>query len=99
MLISQGVGVQPIFSQIAECGTFRTHDAGSVLCTEGTIQGPQFQVLPAPFTSLPSAVGNAGTIRGVSDSSVIVWGATVVAGGSNNVLVRSNGTNWTIVGI
>jgi hypothetical protein len=99
MIISQGVGVQPVFSAIAECGTFRTHDAGSFICPDGTFQGPQFQVLPAPFSSLPTAVGNAGVIRGVSDSSVIVWGATVLAGGTSNVLVRSNGTNWTIVGI
>jgi hypothetical protein len=99
MIISQGVGVQPIFSQIAECGTFRTHDGGSVICLDGTVDCVQVLVEPRLFSSLPTAVGNAGVIRGVSDSSVIVWGATVLAGGTSNVLVRSNGTNWTIMGI
>lgn len=34
----------------------------------------------------------------ISDSSTATWGANVTTTGSNHVLVRWNGSNWTVVG-
>lgn len=33
-----------------------------------------------------------------SDSNTSTWGATIAGGGSNKILGRYNGTNWTVVG-
>ncbi len=49
--------------------------------------------------TLPSAASNAGHEANVTDSSVTTFGSTVAGGGSSNVKVRSNGTNWTVTGI
>jgi len=49
--------------------------------------------------TLPSASANTGYECNVTDSSVTTFGSTVAGGGSNNVKVRSNGTNWTVTGI
>jgi len=49
--------------------------------------------------TLPSAASNTGHECNVTDSSVTTFGSTVAGGGSNNVKVRSNGTNWTVTGI
>lgn len=34
----------------------------------------------------------------ITDSNTATWGATAAGGGANRVLVRYNGTNWTVVG-
>jgi hypothetical protein len=34
----------------------------------------------------------------ITDCNTATWGATAAGGGSNHVLVRYNGTNWTVVG-
>ncbi len=49
--------------------------------------------------TLPSAASNTGHECNATDSSVTTFGSTVAGGGSNNVKVRSNGTNWTVTGI
>lgn len=51
------------------------------------------------FSQLPTG-GNAleGDEFNISDSNTAVWGATAAGGGSNHVSVRSNGTNYTVVG-
>jgi hypothetical protein len=49
--------------------------------------------------TLPSAAANAYKFATVSDSSVTTFGSTVAAGGSSNVMVFSNGTNWTVFAI
>lgn len=51
------------------------------------------------FSDLPSAAsGNEGAIASITDGSTATFGATVAGGGSNHVMVRSNGTNWTVMG-
>jgi hypothetical protein len=35
----------------------------------------------------------------VTDSSTVTWGATVAAGGTAQVLVWWNGTDWRVIGI
>lgn len=57
------------------------------------------------FTCLPGQAGADSTIQAVvgmeytiTDSNTATWGATAAGGGSNNVVVRYNGTNWTVVG-
>ena len=42
---------------------------------------------------------NIGKTCNFSDSTTATWGATITGTGSNKVLGRWNGTNWTVVGI
>jgi hypothetical protein len=51
------------------------------------------------FSQLPSG-GDVfeGDEFNISDSNTATWGATAAGSGSNRVLVRYNGTNWTVVG-
>jgi len=50
------------------------------------------------FANLPAASSaNEGSVYPVSDSTTVIWGATVTGGGSNHVLAYSNGTNWTVM--
>lgn len=56
-------------------------------------------VAPGSYTvaTLPSASANPGRITVVTNSSVTTNGTPVAAGGSNRVLVFSNGTTWDVV--
>jgi len=72
---------------------FSVTSAGNITAT-GTAKLGDFTV-----ATLPSAASNTGHECNVTDSSVTTFGATVAGGGSNNVKVRSNGTNWTVTGI
>lgn len=47
--------------------------------------------------TLPSASANASTVATVTDSSVTSNGSPVAGGGSNRVLVFSNGSTWDVV--
>jgi hypothetical protein len=47
--------------------------------------------------TLPSASANAGRMTQVTDSSVTTNGSAVAGGGSNRVLLFSNGTTWDVV--
>ncbi len=51
------------------------------------------------YSQLPSG-GNVieGDEFNISDSNTATWGATAGGSGSNHVLVRWNGSNWTVVG-
>jgi len=49
--------------------------------------------------TLPSASAYTGYECNTTDSSVTTFGSTVAGGGSSNVKVRSNGTDWTVTGI
>ncbi len=72
-----------------------TLDNGSGAATfSGTVRIGTFTV-----ATLPSAAANPGAEANVTNSSVTTFGATVAGGGSSNVKVRSNGTNWTVCGI
>jgi hypothetical protein len=57
------------------------------------------------FTCLPEQAGADNNLQAIigaeytiTDSNTATWGATAAGGGSNNVVVRYNGTNWTVVG-
>jgi hypothetical protein len=51
------------------------------------------------FSTLPAcAAGTEGMRRGISDSTTIVWGATITGGSTNHVLAYCDGTNWTVAG-
>ena len=55
-------------------------------------------VPPTGFASLPPAPV-AGTLAVVTDALVKHWGAAVTAGGgTDQVLVWWNGTDWTVIG-
>ncbi len=58
----------------------------------------QFHDLPGQggFSAPPTAV--EGMQFNIINSNTATWGATAAAGGSNHVLVRYNGTNWTVMG-
>jgi len=78
--------------------------AGSILAGQATFNGTVTSTSTGKlgdFTvgTLPSAASNAGHEANVTDSSVTTFGSTVAGGGSSNVKVRSNGTNWTVTGI
>lgn len=47
--------------------------------------------------TLPSAAANAGALAQVTDSSVTTNGSAVAGGGSNRVVVFSNGSTWDVV--
>lgn len=49
------------------------------------------------FAAAPSAPV-VGQQVNFSDSNTATWGATVAAGGTDHILARWNGTNWTVVG-
>jgi hypothetical protein len=51
------------------------------------------------YSQLPSG-GNVfeGDEFNITDSNTATWGATAAGSGSNNVLVRWNGSVWTVVG-
>ena len=51
------------------------------------------------FSQLPTG-GNVfeGDEFSITDSTTATWGFTAAGSGSNHVLVRYNGTNWTVVG-
>jgi hypothetical protein len=53
----------------------------------------------AAFGALPAcASGIEGALATVTDSTTATWGATVTGAGSNHVMARCNGTNWTVMG-
>lgn len=61
-----------------------------------------YQPLDSDLTAiatLPTASTNSYKFANVSDSSVTTFGSTVAGGGSSKVMVRSNGTNWTVFAI
>jgi hypothetical protein len=84
--------------------------AGTVV-TDGTLTGDgssaplsvvqNYALLLGSFLAagLPDPTLNLGALAIVTDSSVILWGTAVAGGGAATVLVWSNGTNWTVLGI
>lgn len=49
------------------------------------------------FANIPVAPVE-GMLVAITDSTTVVWGATITGGGGNHVLAYYNGTNWTVVG-
>lgn len=49
------------------------------------------------FANLPAAPVE-GMLVAVTDSTTVVWGATITGTGANHVLAYYNGTNWTVAG-
>lgn len=74
--------------------------AGIVIPSDGSTGVGYFKSPPVTVSALPAAAtAGAGTRGFVSDSTVAAsgnFGATVAGGGSNNVPVFSDGTNWRI---
>lgn len=76
---------------------------------DGTLasQGDLVAALAAKLTGSTTEVAFAalpvspvvGQVANVSNSNTAVWGATVAGSGTDHVLARWNGTNWTVVGI
>ena len=54
--------------------------------------GDVMNLAPTAFASLPT--GAEGDLAFVTDSNTATPGATVAAGGANNILAFFNGTNW-----
>ena len=91
---SSGVATLP-----ADVG-FKRDQAGVVAVTDGSTGTGYLKQTPVAVSALPAAATvGAGTRGFVSDSTVAAsgnFGATVTGGGSNNVPVFSDGTNWLI---
>lgn len=63
----------------------------------GDVVATTVRTQPTTVGQLPSATtAGAGTRAFVTDSSVTTFGATVAAGGSNQVPVYSDGANWKV---
>ncbi len=69
---------------------------GAITATSGSFTG---LVTVGTYTvaTLPSAAANAGALAQVTDSSVTANGSAVAGGGSNRVVVFSNGSTWDVV--
>jgi hypothetical protein len=78
--------------QVGGSSRFSVSNAGNVT-TSGTVRLGTFTV-----GTLPSAAANTRAIAYVTDSSVSTYGSVVVAGGSTQVMVLSNGTDWVVSG-
>ncbi len=56
-------------------------------------------VTPGTVAALPTCSSTyEGQTAAVTNSSVVTWGSTVMAGGSSRVQVYCNGTSWTVSG-
>jgi|SRR5579862_5371190 len=54
---------------------------------------------PSAFASLPTCTSAIeGQEVSITNSNTATWGATITTTGSNHVLARCNGTNWTVAG-
>ena len=59
----------------------------------------QLQLAPAVFSALPACSASVeGSTRAITDSSTVVWGATITGSSTNHVLGYCNGSNWTVAG-
>lgn len=64
-----------------------------------SVNAPLVKLTPGAFSSLPAcAAGTEGTQAAVTDSTTIVWGATIAGSGANHVLAYCDGTHWTVSG-
>jgi hypothetical protein len=75
-----------------DSGTERVLINSSGLVVNGGVRAGVFTV-----ATLPSASANASYFATVTDSSVTTNGSPVSGGGSNRVMVFSNGTTWDVV--
>jgi len=87
-------------------GEQQSYHAGTYIATANTpidqsqtwVSTGGFQSLPVAFSTIgPCNAVTAGTIRAVSDSTTVTWGATVTGGGLYYAVVGCNGTNWTVI--
>jgi hypothetical protein len=74
-----------------------------VLCYAcgGSGQALFYQAIVPPFTivaQLPAASANAKAYLTVTDAAAPLSGSAVTGGGTSQVLVASNGTNWIVMG-
>ncbi len=57
-----------------------------------------FDELPGQAGSTYMTTAFEGMEYNITNSNTAVWGANAAGGGTDNVLVRYNGANWTVVG-
>jgi hypothetical protein len=69
-------------------GTSTNGGAGNIVALHA------LRSIAGTFANLPTAA--EGMVAAVTDSTTVVWGATITGGGSNHVLAYYNGTNWTV---
>jgi len=81
-----------VYNNGAATDLLRIHGTTRIVTAYGAINVGTYTV-----ATLPSASANAGALAQVTDSSVTTNGSTVAGGGSNRVIVFSNGTNWDVV--
>lgn len=64
--------------------------------TNSTITFSTWAFTPANSSALPSATGIEGTVAFCTNATATTFGSTLTGGGSTNVTVYSDGTNWRI---
>ena len=76
-----------------------TTGTGVTIANRNGFFGLRVQLLPGPFSQLPSCTGIEGTLGEVTDSTTNILGATVTGGGTHKGTVRCDGLNWTLEAI
>ncbi len=75
-----------------------SHGNFSVVAGNASVAGT-VQTSPVVFSSLPTCTGGTeGSMRAVSDSNTVTWGATITGGMTAHVMAYCDGTNWTVMG-
>ena len=62
----------------------------------GAVTCSSVQTTPVTFDQLPNAVGNAGARAFITNCNTTTFAATAAGGGSSQVPVYSDGTNWKV---
>lgn len=75
-------------------GTFRDLKLRNLLVQAGVVTLANFTVATLPSAS----TSGAGSLAMATDANATTNGSTVAAGGANKVVVKSDGTNWIILG-
>ena len=100
VLISQGAGIDPVFSNAIAVNRV---DVGSASVTPYAINVPEGHVKAGYFLQAGTASSTiAGDIVGqlinITDSTTKTPGAVITGGGTFHVLARWSGTAWIVIG-
>lgn len=97
--INHATSVQVTNGAAAQAMNGKSFCATGVFANCGSNSAGTMQAVVQAFASL-TACGSTtkGSFASVSDSTTVVWGATITGGGTNEVLANCNGSAWTVAG-
>lgn len=94
VLISQGAGVDPIFSTNPQVNQLNL--LSHLIANGIVVAGAHVRISELPFVSVFQT--GVGCLANISDSTVNTIGAIIAGGGTFHVLARWDGTNWICIG-